>query len=395
MSESTNSVNLGNARNLGLIALVVGGIATAAGATMGPDAMKSMMTSYLFAWVVLMAFTLGCLGVTLLHHTVRGSWGLSVLRLYEAGGGPWSFVAMFIAWIPIALNIHTIYHHWADPKLAAELAIQKQQWLTEPFFIGRTVFYFLIWFGLAWVLKNSSQREDKNPDPKAAQFRTNLSAPALVVFVLSVTFAITDWVMSIDPHWSSTIYGVWYTVSGALMALSFGAIVVCANRNKEPYSEIISPSLTKDLGNLCFAFTMFWCYVTLSQFLITWSGNLPEFTRYYVDRKISQHAWWNYVGAFNIVFGFFVPWTILLAPRAKAKATILLYIAVLIFFMKMVDMYWNVIPSLRSTGFDWRDIAGLVLLGGLWFTVFGSQIRQAALIPEHDTRLMEAQPHHA
>ena len=395
MSESTNTVNLGNARNMGVIALVAGGIATAAGATMGPEAMASMMTSYLFAWVVVMAFTLGCLGVTLLHHTVRGSWGLAVLRLYEAGGGPWSFVAMFIAWIPIALNIHTIYHHWADPKLAAELPIQKQQWLTEPFFIARTVAYFVIWFALAWILKNSSQRDDKNPDPKAAQFRTNLSAPGIVVFVLTVTFAITDWVMSIDPHWSSTIYGVWYTISGALMALSFGAIVVCANRDKEPYRDIISPSLTKDLGNLCFAFTMFWCYVTLSQFLITWSGNLPEYIRYYVDRKISQHAWWNYVGAFNIVFGFFVPWTLLLSPRAKAKASMLLGIASLIFFMKIVDMYWNVIPSLRSTGFDWRDIAGLVFLGGLWFAVFGSQVRQAALIPEHDTRLMEAQPHHA
>jgi hypothetical protein len=144
-----------------------------------------------------------------------------------------------------------------------------------------------------------------------------------------------------------------------------------------------------------FAFTMFWCYVTLSQFIITWSGNLPENIRYYVQRKVSQHEWYNYVGAFNIVVGFFVPWTVLLSPRAKAKANLLLLIAALIFLTRIVDMYWNVIPSLRSTGFDLRDIAALIAFGGLWFTVFGSQIRQASLIPEHDNRLLEAAPHHA
>lgn len=390
MSESKQA-NIGGARNLGLIALVVGLVGVGA----GYSATKEMLTSYLFAWLFLMALTLGCLGLTLLHHTVRGSWGLSVLRLFEAGGGPWMLVAMFVAWLPIAFNVHTLYHHWADPELYAKLAPQKQFWLQEPFFIGRTILYFAVWIFLAWFMRSSSLREDKTGDVNEGIKRTNVAAPAIVAFVVTVTFAITDWLMTVDPHWTSTIFGFWYTVNGVLMALAFGTIIVCANRLKQPYSQIISPKLTKDLGNLCFAFTMFWCYVTLSQFLIIWSGNLPEFIKYYVDRKVSEHEYWNYVGAFNVIGGFFIPWTILLAPRAKANAKILLNVMIWILFMRLVDMYWNVIPGLRSNSFDWRDFAALALMGGLWFTVFGSQVREAPLVPEYDTRLMETEAQHA
>lgn len=389
--EAKNTVNLGMARSIGIGLSILGGIGIAAGMSI----QSAMFHSYLFAWVMVMALTLGCFGVTLLYHTTRGSWGTAVVRLYEAGGGPWMFVWMFIAWIPIALNLGKIYH-WAHPGELAKLAVEKQYYLNETWFLVRTVLYFFVWFGLAWILRTSSLADDKNPDPKRAIFRTNLSAPGLVVFVVSVTFAITDWVMSIDPHWGSTIYGFWYVTSGALAALSLGTIVVCWNRAKKPYSEIISPQLTKDLGNLCFAFTMFWCYVTVSQFIITWSGNLPEYTRYYVDRRISQVGeFWNVLGAINVVFGFFVPWTLLLAPRTKSNPRILLGVAVLIFLMRIVDMYWNVIPGMRQTGFDPRDLAALALLGGLWLIVFGSVIRTGPVIPTYDTRLLEAEPHHA
>lgn len=391
MSDSANStVNLNGTRNFGVLALLLGGLGCVAGMVMNDK--EKFLASYLFAFVLWMGFTLGCLGLQLLLHTLRASWGAAVVRIYEAGGGPLSFIGMAVAFVPIALNMDTLYHHWMHPAKGDMILAHKAAWLNEPMFLLRTGIYFIIWFALATLMRRSTLAQEQTGNPKEIAFRNNIAAPGLVVFVVSVTFAITDWVMSLDPHWFSTIYGVWYVVTGVLGAIAFGAIIVCRNANSEPYREIISPQLTRDLGNLMLAFTMFWCYVSLSQFIIIWSGNLPEYITYYKNRGTAE---WTALGAFNIVVGFFVPFLCLLFPRTKAVARVLLPVAALILVMRFVDLYYHVIPAMRSTMFNVWDLAALVGVGGLWFLLFGIQIRQASLVPSYDNRLVEAKAQHA
>lgn len=350
--------------------------------------------SYMFGYVFWVCLTLGCFGLTLLHHTVKGTWGLSVLRLYEAGGGP-TMLTLFAALIvPIVLGMHDLYHWTHKEAVQADLVLQhKAGYLSEPFWIARVAAFFLICILVASVLRSSSLRQDRTHDPAEQSKRTNLSAPMIVVFVVGVTFLITDLVMSLDPHWFSTIYGIWFVVGQGLAALALGTFIICRFAKAKPYVDVVSPALTRDLGNMMFAFTMLWAYFTLSQFLITWSGNLPEFTTYYYNRgtKPGTEAW-NYLGAFNVICQFFLPWTLLLSPRIKRTLPWLMAVAAWIFLMRVSDLYWNVIPYFGRS-FHWADLAAFVGLGGVWLAVFGTMASRAALLPAHDTRLQEALHH--
>lgn len=378
---------------LGLFAVGYFGASTA-------EAKRTVMESYVFAYTFWAGMTIGCLGLTLLHHTVRAKWSLSILRLIEAGGGPASILALAVMFIPIALNVAgqndaTVYL-WARPESAHDhLLHNKAFFLNVPFFLGRQVFYFLILFLFAFALRRSSLAQDKSMDASESAFRTNLSAPGIVVFFVIMTGAVTDWVMSLEPHWFSTILTILYVVGSALSALALCVILMMVNRNSEPYKSIINPGLTKDLGNMLFAITLLWTYMTVSQFIITWYGNLPEEIPYYVRR--SEPTGWHVLGALIIGLQWFVPFMVLLAPRTKAYAKNLMAIAVVIFAMRFVDVYWTVMPGLRDTALgslsQWTDYAALVALGGVWFMIWGSQVTKGSLIPIHDGRLEESNAH--
>lgn len=345
------------------------------------------LQSYHFGFIFWICMTLGCFGLTLLHHAVRGSWGLSILRLMEAGGSGMSFLAMAVLFLPIVFGAGDLYV-WADPAAvrADEVLQHKSGYLNLGFFALRAAVYFIIWALIAYLLRRSTLRQDRTGDLAEQQYRTNLGTPAIVFFVLSVTFAVTDWVMSLDPRWSSTIYGFWFVIGQALMALAFGTIVVTLSARRRPYSEIVSPQLTRDLGNMMFTCTMVWAYFTLSQFLITWSGNLPEFITYYVRRRTAE---WNYLGAFNVIAQFFIPWTLLLAPKVKARPGLLAAVAIWLLAMRLPDLLWNVVPF-YGRAVAWSDFAALVGIGGVWLIVFGLQLRRAPLLPVYDRRLQEA-----
>jgi len=206
-----------------------------------------------------------------------------------------------------------------------------------------------------------------------------------------LNFAMTDWMMSITPHWYSSIYGIWLMVNGALCAISLATFFVAKNADKEPYSGIDRPGLTKDLGNLMFVFTMLWAYTSLSQYLIIWSGNLTEFTPYYFVRSNNG---WEYVGATSVIAGFVLPFLFLIAPKTKAYGGMLWKVAVWVLAIRVVDFFWIVIPTWRANpAFSWMDAAVFLGMGGLWFTVFSKNIGKANLIPTHDTRLPEVYEH--
>jgi hypothetical protein len=383
MEAKSDNVSFVRWGNTGMLAAIIGLFVCGGAAAMN---WHGFLESYLFGYVVWVALVLGCLGLTTLHHTVRGSWGLSVLRMFEAGSSVKMLVAFLVLMVPIFVGMDHVYHHWMHPAAGDEVLAHKAAYLNQPGFIIRTLVYFGIWIGFSAYFRRSSLRQDENKDPALGATRSSVGAIGLVLFVISCTFAVTDWVMSLDPHWFSTIFGFWFVVSQALTALSLCTVILLSHRDRAPYNRIMTKNLTKDLGNLLFMFTMLWAYISVSQFLIIWSGNLPEFITFFAQRNKS---WWVYLGAFNVFFAFFVPWFSLLFPGNKAKPAVLLRIAILILAMRVLDTLWTVIPFFRLN-LTWTDAAVHLFFAGVFFAIFGKETAKAALLPEHDTRLVEA-----
>lgn len=362
---------------------------------------QAALGSYLFGWFFWMSLTLGFLGIGLLYYTLRASWALPLIRLCEAGGSWVSFVTMAVLFAPILVGLPQLYK-WANPTLLAtdSVLMHKAPYLNVPFMLIRFVLYFVLWGGCAFGMRRSALKQDENGDGRLEGNRSSAGAFGLLVFVISITFAFTDWVMSLDPHWTSTIFGVWLVVGAGLATLSFGALNLCLNKDKEPYKSIITPNLTRDIGNMMFVFTMLWGYTSLSQFLIIWNGNMPDTAAYYRTRS---EFGWNVIGMILIFGQFLLPFMWLLAPRAKRVPSLLAKIAGWIFVMHILDTYMVVVPSLPvSLGSEHGRVPGQSLLldvvsfigvGGIWFYVFAKQVGKAALLPKYDTRLQEAAKH--
>lgn len=388
-APSQGSLNFGKLLAPALVMALIGGVLCFM--QYGQNA-EAFYQSYLFGWTVWIVLTCGCLGVMLLSHAVRGSWSVALMRLFEAGGGPTMLILMGVLFLPLLMHggMHAVYHHWVEPN-GDKVVLWKQAFLNPTTFQIATVAYFVIWLAFAAYNRGSTLRQDRTLDPTETAKRINISVLGLILFVLTVTLSQTHWTMSIDPHFFSAIWGVWFLASMALAAISLGTIIVCFNARKQPYQDVVGPKLTKDFGNMMFAFTMFWTYCTFSQFIIIWSGNLYEFTPFFYVR--SNGGWAEY-GAFLMFFGFFVPWMILLSPGVKANADKLKWVAIIVFGMRIFDVYYLVIPFFRKTPMPMLgDVGALLLIGGIWLAAFSVLVRKQALLPKFDNRLQEALAH--
>ncbi len=391
--DRDNSVNLAKLSMPGLLVGIIGALGVAA--MFGSNRVATAQ-AYLWAWVFWAVVVLGCLGLTMLHHTIRASWGLSVIRMLEAGGGPAALGVIGVLFIPIAIFAPEIYP-WANPANHELHIVHMKAWyLNTGFFYLRQVLYFAIWIFLAYKARQSSLKQDETLDPTLGVKRQTLGPIALVVFFVTMTFAVTDWVMSLELNWYSSILPLLTCIGSALSALSLCVILLLLNRGKEPYASVITPQLTKDLGNMLFTLTLLWQYMVLSQYLITWSGNLQEEIPYYLKRN---DFGWTVLISLNIIFQFFVPFLALLAPRTKRFAKNLLWVACLIFVMRLGDIYWTTMPSMRGGQLldsisHIQDYLAWLALGGFWFFIFGSQIARGSVLPKHDTRLLEVEHAH-
>jgi hypothetical protein len=331
--------------------LIVGAVALAASLVGAFTSPTQFFHSYLLGYLFWVGIGLGSLGILLLHHLVGGRWGYMMRRPLEAGTR--TLPVLGLLFLPLLLGLARLYP-WARPDFVAgdELLQHKAVYLNVPFFVTRTAIYFALWLGIAYLLNKWSVAWDQTDDhSKAGSFRT-LSGPGLVVFALSVTFAMVDWVMTLEPHWFSTIYGM-------LLFLSQG----------KPLSEVATPKQFHNLGNLMLAFVMLWAYVSFSQYLIIWSGNLPEEITWYVNRSGQG---WQWVAIGLILFHFAVPFVLLLIRRNKQQPRILARIAV-----------W-LLPSLRV---HWMDPVVLIGLGGIWIAAFLWQLKKRPLLARHDPSL--------
>jgi hypothetical protein len=334
--------------------------------------------SYLFAYIFWAGLTLGCLGIFFLHNVVGGNWGVAIRRLVESGLQTLPLILLFA--IPIFFALGTLYK-WTDASYRAEhFAVgHKAAYLNPTWFIIRTLLYFAIWFFSGFRILKMANEHDRTGDPALFKRIKARSAPALLVFVITTTYAFIDWIMSLEPDWYSTIYAWMFTVGQVLLTFSFLVAVLVLLSKREPFASFLTRQHYHDLGNLMLAFTMLWAYMSFSQFLIIWAENLPDEIPWYVRRFSGG---WGYIAWTIAIFHFFVPFFLLLLRFVKKNPTRLRTLAIWIIIMKILDVFWIVEPAFRQRGLEvyWTDLVALIGLGGIWLAYFIRNLKARPLL---------------
>ncbi len=366
-------------RGLG-VGLVFGVLAIVGAVTQPAAFYQAYLLGYLF-WL---AIALGSLVTVMIHHVAGGAWLLVGRRIMEAAIRTLPLLA--VLFIPVLLGMRYLYV-WSIPEvMEADRYLQmKEIYLNVPFFVGRAILYFAVWIGLGWALTKWSYLQDSTKDPLLNQRMRIASGAGIVAYVLTATFASFDWMMSIDPHWFSSIYGPIFFVSQGLSALCFLLIVLVKLARYEPLSGAVTDDRYHSLGKWLFAAIMLWAYLMFSQFLIIWSGNLPEHIAWY-QRRIGSE--WKVLALLLTLLHFFLPFIILLSRFVKRKAGILFKIAIGLLIMRYLDLFWLIVPDLHEGDFvvHWLDFVVPIALGGIWLSVFARTLKDRPLLVLHDPR---------
>jgi hypothetical protein len=340
--------------------------------------------SYLFAFVYWLSIPLGCQAILMMHHLTGGWWGYPIRRLLEAGTR--TLFAMAILFIPLLLGLSRLYA-WDQPaEIAADAMIRyKRPYLNPGFFTVRAVIYFAIWVGLAFVLNKWSREQDETGDPSIEGRFEAISGPGLILWGLALTFASVDWVMSLEVHWFSTIYGMIFMIISALTSMSFVIFVERRLAEYEPLRGSATPAQYNDQGNLMLAFVMLWAYLSYSQFLIIWSGNLKEEIPWYVTRAFGG---WGTVAVVLMVLHFALPFLLLLQRSVKRKLARLSPVAGMLIVLSLVDVYWLIVPAFDPKGprVHAMDILAVLGIGGVWIGTYSWQLKKMPLLPLRDPR---------
>jgi len=343
--------------------------------------------SWLVGSLFVLTIGLGGLFVTLVHHATQAGWSVSVRRIAENAMATLPFVALLF--VPLLLHLGDLFE-WPHPEAAHDpLIANKAPLLNTPFFVLRTVLYFAIWSGLAIWFARQSRLQDRNGDQELTRRMRRASAPGLILFALTTTFASFDWLMGLDPHWYSTIFGI-YFFSGALVATyAFMSLVAIAQRRNEDLAAAVRLEHVNVLGGLLFAFVSFWGYIGFSQYMLIWYAALPEETGFFASRLVGS---WRTVTVGLVLGHFILPFFFLMPKTIKRHATALSLAAVWMLAMHALDLYWLAMPGLHPDGASpsLLDFTALVGACGLFLAAFGWASRRQALVPLRDPRLSES-----
>ena len=347
---------------------------------------------FFFSWLVAFVFwtsiALGGLFFTLLHHLTHSTWSIVLRRLFETTMRILPF--MIVLLIPVFLGMHNLYH-WshADAVAHDELLHHKAPFLNIPFFIIRSVVYFAIWAWLGFSLYKMSLVQDKHSSPELTRRMHNFSAPGVVLFAFTTGFAAFDWLMSLDPHWYSTIFGVYYYAGSAMAFMAFMIVVVMQFRHKGILKSVISEEHDHDLGKLLFTFMVFWAYMAFSQYFLIWYGNIVEETVWFSARWVGS---WKFASLMLAIGSFAVPFLILMIRSVKRNPHSLLMMAIWLLIMHWLDMYWLAMPVLHPDGMvlSWIDATTMLGMGGLFVGLFLTQLRKQPIVPVGDPRLQDS-----
>ena len=347
--------------------------------------------SYLWSYLFVVALAAGSMAWLMLQYLTGGAWGVVIRRPCEAATRTLPLVALMF--LPIVIGIPNLYPWSHADRVAADAILRhKHPYLNTPFFLGRAVLYFAGWMLLSWLLNRWSAAEDREGAEGMHRKMAAISGPGLVFWGFSVTFMAIDWVLSLDPHWFSTIFGLLFVAGQGLSSMAFLIALMVLLSFRRPMSDILTPRHLHDLGKFLLALVMIWAYFSFSQFLIIWAGNLPEEIPWYLERL---HGGWQYVALLLVVGHFALPFALLLSLDLKRNFKLLAGIAVFILVMRFVDLYWLVAPDFLkgSLGVSWMDFAAPVGLWGIWLAYFLTQLEKRPLMPLRDPHLEEALEH--
>jgi hypothetical protein len=360
--------------------------------------------SYLIGYVFWVGITLGSLAVLMIQHLTGGAWGLVARRVLEASTR--NLPLMVLLFLPIAWKVPELYS-WARPATDPELVKvihDKGAYLNTPFFYLRAVLFFVIWGVLIFVLNKWSKEQDEQPavppGPRDRRFRV-LSGPGLVLYVVTVTFMSVDWIMSLEPAWYSTIFGILTMGGQGLSAMAFGILVLSALVKFRPMSAVADAENFHDLGKLMFAFVLLWAYFSVSQLLIVWSANLPEEVPFYLERLRGP---WAPISIALLLLQFVLPFLLLLSRDLKRNPAAVKWVALVILVMRIVDIGWTVGPAFRcpaeivepcrgGSSLHWLDFAVALGMGGIWLSLFWRNLAGRPLVPARDPYFKEAMAH--
>jgi hypothetical protein len=334
--------------------------------------------SYLLAFVVYLSLALGSLALLMLHYLTGGMWGLAIRRMLEACSR--TLPLMPVLALPLLFGLSENYP-WARQGEAHDNEAHAI-YFSMPFFLGRAALYFAIWLLIMYLLNTWSAAHDSTGDVALSRKAQQFSGPGLVLYGLTVTFSAIDWVMSLDDHWSSTIFGPIIAMGQMLPAIAFAIAVCTLLAARQPLAGIATPDLWNDLGNLLLAFVMLWTYMAFSQFLLIWSGNLPEEITWYLARS---EGGWQWIAIALALFGFAFPFLMLLSRDMKRNPTRLRFVALAVVAMGLVNDFWLIAPAFSRGSFwlDWMDVAAVVGMGGVWLGVFVWEVQKRPILPVH------------
>jgi hypothetical protein len=370
---------------VGRTALLVAGVGAAACLLGLVVDGEQLVRSYLVAYLYWTGASLGSIALLMINHVTGGAWGVAIRRFLEAMIR--LLPVMALLFLPIALGLPQLYE-WARPEAVAHDALlqHKHAYLNVPFFLARTAGYFVVWILVERTLVRWSDAQDATTDALPTERLELVSRGGLLVMGLTMSFAAIDWMMSLEPHWSSTIYGVIFMGGSVLTAMALAIVLSALAREGTRLPDAISPDQFHDLGKLMLAFTMLWAYFNYSQFLIIWSGNLPEEISWYLARTSGG---WKALTISLVAVQFVLPFIILLSRRVKRRPAALAVVAGGMLVARFVDMFWMVSPAFHEGAFaiHWLDLATFLAVGGLFIGLTIRQLVGRSLVPLHDPSL--------
>lgn len=372
-------------RGLALVAGIVGLVLLLIGALI-PSERVYFFRAYLMAFEFWLGASLGALAILMMQYLTGGEWALAVRR--PAGAAALTLPLMAVVFLPILLGLKYLFP-WADPaKVAESLVLQhKQDFTNTGFFILRYLIYFAIWLTMLYFLTSWSRAWERSGDVIYRRRIRMLSGPGIVIYGFTMTMAGVDWIMSREEQWYSTVLGFLTVVSQSLTAMTILVVTVILLRRRKPLIDFLKPGHFNDLGNLLLTMIILWAYMSFAQLLVQWTGNEQGDIRWYTERS-HWHSWWV-VDGLLIVFHFFVPFLLLLSRYNKRNTNILIKIAMLIFVMRLIDVFFWVAPSTLDQNpyptfaqtFSWMYIVAPIAIGGLWLAVYLTVLPTRPLLP--------------
>ena len=341
---------------------------------------------YLLGYMAWLGVTLGSMAILMVRHLTGGGWGMVIRRIL--GAAMRCLPLMAVLFVPILFGLPKLYV-WARPldsiadkHLREHLQVITKTYLNVPGFIIRAVIYLAIWNLLSFLLTKWSREQDKPPMRDHSHRFKAVSGPGLILYAFSIGFAAIDWIMSIDPSWISTIYGLLILIGELLSAMCFAVVIERTLVNYKPMSEMLKPDFVQDHGKWMLTFVMVWAYFAFSQWVIIWAGNLPEEITWYMRRL---NGGWGYVGLFLVVFEFAVPFVFLLSRPFKRDIRRLVWLAAWIMLMRYLDLFWIIEPNFSPTfSLTLADVVVPVAIGGVWLAYFFRNLNSLPLLPAYD-----------